>query len=61
MGRRSCSFRQRDVTKAVKAVAAAGCQVARAEIEPTTGKIIVVVGSPQEMDSNGPNECDREP
>jgi hypothetical protein len=48
------------VTKAVKAVAAAGCQIARAEIEPTTGKIIVVVGTPQEMDSN-PNEWDREP
>jgi hypothetical protein len=60
MGRRSCSFRQRDVTKAVKAVAAAGCPIARAEIEPTTGKIIVVVGTPREMDSN-PNEWDSEP
>jgi hypothetical protein len=58
MARGPCTFRQRDVTKAVKAVAAAGCEVARAEIEPGTGKIVVVVGKPTD-DEKGGNEWDR--
>jgi hypothetical protein len=49
-------FRQRDVTKAVKAVVAAGCEVARAEIGPD-GQIIVVVGKPAD-DAKGRNEWD---
>jgi hypothetical protein len=48
MARRRSSFKQRDVTAAVKAVVAAGCQVARVEIEPSTDKIVVVTGKPQE-------------
>jgi hypothetical protein len=47
MPRGSCTFRQRDVTKAVKAVAAAGVEVARVEID-RNGKIIVVTGKPVE-------------
>jgi hypothetical protein len=57
MARGACTFKQRDVTKAVKAMVAAGCEVARAEIEPSTGKIVVVVGKPQDV-SEGGNEWD---
>ena len=41
MSRGSCRFTQRDVTKAVKAVVAAGVQVAKVEVD-RSGKIIVV-------------------
>lgn len=44
MTRRPSNFRQRDLTAAVKAVVAAGCEVARAEIDLTTRKIVVVIG-----------------
>ena len=47
MARGSCTFRQRDVTKAVKAVAAAGVEIARVEID-RNGKIIVIMGKPAE-------------
>jgi hypothetical protein len=43
MSRRPCVFRQRDVTRAVKAVAAAGVTVAKVEVDKD-GKIVVVVG-----------------
>jgi hypothetical protein len=60
MARGACTFRQRDVTKAVKAIVAAGCEVARAEIEPS-GKITVIVGKPQATteEGQGVNEWDR--
>jgi hypothetical protein len=43
--RRPCSFRQNDVTKALRAVSAAGAAVQRIEIAPD-GKITVVMGEP---------------
>jgi hypothetical protein len=43
--RRPCSFRQSDVTKALRAVSAAGAAVQRIEIAPD-GKITVVMGEP---------------
>ena len=52
LARGPCTFRKRDLTAAIKAVVAAGCEVVRAEIEPATGKIIVVTGKPDEG-SNG--------
>lgn len=61
MARGPCTFRQRDVTAAVKAVVAAGCEPARAEIDPVTGKIVVVIGKPKEIsdEGRGGNEWDR--
>jgi hypothetical protein len=47
MARARCTFRKRDLTAALEAVVAAGCEVARAEIDPA-GKIVVVIGKPQE-------------
>jgi hypothetical protein len=60
MSRRPCVFRQRDVTKAVKAVTAAGVAVAQVEVD-RDGKIVVVVGerSQNPLSSNGGNEWDR--
>jgi hypothetical protein len=36
----------------------AGCEIARAEIDPATGKIVVVVGKPQE--ATAVDDLDRE-
>jgi hypothetical protein len=50
MARGPCTFRQRDLTAALKAAAAAGAEHVRAEIEPGTGKIIVIIGKPAESE-----------
>jgi hypothetical protein len=52
MSRVPSTFRQADVTKAVKAVVAAGVDIARVEID-ATGKIVIVTGKP-ETQENGP-------
>jgi len=43
MSRRAATFRQADVTKAVKAVAAAGVEIQRIEVA-RDGKIVIVTG-----------------
>jgi len=43
------TFRQRDVTAAVKAATAAGLDIARVEIDKT-GKIILITGKPSPCD-----------
>jgi len=48
MARGPSTFRQRDLTAAVKAVLAAGREVARAEIDKTTGNIVLEIGKAQE-------------
>jgi hypothetical protein len=45
MARGPSTFRQRDVTAAVKALRAAGCDGGRVEIGPD-GKIVIVFGAP---------------
>jgi hypothetical protein len=45
MARRPCTFRQQDVTRALKAAVAAGMVVAQIEIDKD-GKIVIVAGKP---------------
>jgi hypothetical protein len=61
MPRSQCTFRQSDVTKAVRAVVAAGVGVARVEVD-RNGKIVVIAGAPAHDDPDGGadrNEWDR--
>jgi hypothetical protein len=59
MSRGPATFRQRDLTAAVKAMRAAGCEVARVEIGKD-GKIIVVTGkgAVEASDGAAKNEWD---
>jgi hypothetical protein len=56
MARAPSAFRQQDVTKAVKAVAAAGVDIARVEIG-RDGRIVVVV---QRSSASQQDDLDRE-
>jgi hypothetical protein len=59
VARRPCTFRQSDLTRALKAARAAGIGIARIEIE--NGKIIVVAGDLKEPEpeARAENEWDR--
>jgi len=58
MSRGPCTFKQSDVAKAVKAVVAAGVEVARVEVDKH-GRIVIVAGKPVPDDGKGGNEWDR--
>jgi len=58
MARGHLTFRQSDVTRAVKAVVAAGVQVARVEVDKD-GRISVVAGKPVSDEGRGENEWDQ--
>jgi hypothetical protein len=60
MARAPSTFRQQDVTKAVKAVAAAGMHIARIEIDKA-GKIVIITGGTNDQlaESTEANEWDR--
>jgi len=38
------AFRPKDLKRAIKAASSAGLEIARAEIEPQTGKIVLMFG-----------------
>jgi hypothetical protein len=50
MSRAPHSFKQRDVTRAIKAVEAAGLSIARAEVDKD-GKIVIIPGQPERTPS----------
>jgi hypothetical protein len=60
MARAPCTFRQSDVTRAVKAVAAAGVHIARVEID-RLGKIVIIAAEATEQsgETTEANEWDR--
>jgi hypothetical protein len=60
MSRGRCTFRQRDLTRAVKAVVAAGLRVAGVKVS-AQGEIEIVTGDERMRDSpaQGGNEWDR--
>jgi hypothetical protein len=51
MSRRPSTFRQTDVTRALRAAAAAGLQVIGYKIDVQTGAIVVETGTPEAQDS----------
>ena len=53
MSRAPQTFRQRDLTRAVRAVTAAGMSVAKVEVDKD-GRIVVVVGEPGKIESQTP-------
>jgi hypothetical protein len=58
MGRAACTFRRSDVTRAIKAVAAAGVRILRVEIDPD-GRISIIAGSSNDNHVGGSkNEWD---
>ena len=55
MSRGQQTFRQSDITKALRATVKAGFAVQRIEIDKN-GKIVVVTGTPQDADGAKPEE-----
>jgi hypothetical protein len=58
MARGSLSFRQTDVTRAIKAAVAAGIEIARVEVDKA-GKIVIIPGKPESTEAKGGSEWDR--
>ena len=52
------AFKRNDLKRAIKAAVAAGVEVARAEIELQTGKIVLVFGKSVASETGATNEWD---
>jgi len=52
------SFKGNDLKRAIKVCVAAGVEIDRAEIEPQTGKIVLVFGKSVASDTGATNEWD---
>jgi hypothetical protein len=52
--RAPCSFRQQDVSRAVKAVRGSGLDIARVEVDPKTAKITMVMKDCTVMETTNP-------
>jgi hypothetical protein len=52
--RKPAAFRQADLTRAAKGLAAAGVVVDRYEIDPTSGKIVIVTARGDRIDPTTP-------
>jgi hypothetical protein len=61
MSRGPQTFKQGDVTKAIKAAVKAGLPVARVEVSPD-GRIVVIAGKPEQGQNSGTeaDDLDRE-
>jgi hypothetical protein len=60
MARAPSTFRQQDVTRAVKAVAAAGVHIARIEIDKAGKIVIITTGAADQLgETTEANEWDR--
>lgn len=59
MARAPSTFRQQDVTRAVKAVRSAGVHIARIEIDKTGKIVIITVGTTELGETREANEWDR--
>jgi hypothetical protein len=60
MARAASTFRQQDVTRALRAVTAAGVHIARVEIDKS-GKIVIIIADPTDQpgETTEANEWDR--
>jgi hypothetical protein len=59
MSRGPQTFRQRDVSAAIKAAKVAGCEVARVEVDKN-GRIIVILANGKEQAAEKSGGCDNE-
>jgi hypothetical protein len=59
MARAPSTFRQADVTKALKGAIAAGVSIVRVEID-NLGKIVIVTGTPHHPSTAPQDDLDRE-
>jgi hypothetical protein len=59
MARAPSTFRQQDVTRAVKAVIAAGVDISRIEIDKA-GKIVIVTANGSQAGESAADDLDRE-
>jgi hypothetical protein len=60
MSRVPATFRQADVTRALRGAEAAGLRVTGFRVAVSTGEIVVEIGKPEAQDSKPQGDLDRE-